>query len=44
MGAPLAGWLIDSYGGPAGYLFVLAAGLAAVAITIARRRDLAPRP
>ena len=44
VGAPLAGWLIDSYGGPAGYLFVFAAGLAAVAITIARRRDLAPRP
>jgi MFS family permease len=44
LGAPLAGGLIDSYGAAAGYLFAFAVGLAAVAITIARRRDLAPQP
>jgi hypothetical protein len=43
LGAPLAGRLIDSYGAPAGYLFAFAAGLAAVAIAVLRRRDLAPR-
>lgn len=43
LGAPLAGRLIDSYGAPAGYLFAFAAGLAAVAIAILRRSDLAPR-
>jgi hypothetical protein len=40
LGAPLAGRLIDSSGAPAGYLFALAAGLAAVAIAVLRRRDL----
>jgi MFS family permease len=42
LGAPLAGHLIDTHGAPAGYLFSLAAGLAAVAITLLRRSDLAP--
>jgi MFS family permease len=41
LGAPLAGRLIDAYGAPAGYLFAFAAGLAAVAIAVGRRRDLA---
>jgi hypothetical protein len=40
LGAPLAGRLIDSSGAPAGYLFALAAGLAAIAIAVLRRRDL----
>ncbi len=44
LGAPLAGYLIDSYGAAAGYLFAFAVGLAAVAITISRRRDLALQP
>jgi MFS family permease len=44
LGAPLAGRLIDSYGAPAGYLFAFAAGLAAVAIAVLRRHDLAPPP
>jgi hypothetical protein len=44
LGAPLAGALIDSRGAAAGYLFAFAAGLAAVAITSTRRRDLAPQP
>ena len=42
LGAPLAGHLIDAYGARAGYLFALAAGLVAVAITLLRRSDLAP--
>ena len=41
LGAPLAGRLIDLRGAPAGYLFAFAAGLAAVAIAVLRRRDLA---
>ncbi len=44
LGAPLAGRLIDTYGASAGYLFAFAAGLAAVAIAVLRRRDLSPRP
>jgi MFS family permease len=43
LGAPLAGRLIDLRGAPAGYLFAFAAGLAAVAITLLRRRALASR-
>ena len=43
LGAPLAGRLIDLHGAPAGYLFAFAAGLAAVAIAVLRRRDLASR-
>jgi MFS family permease len=42
LGAPLAGRLIDAAGAPAGYLFALAAGLTAVAITLLRRSDLTP--
>jgi predicted MFS family arabinose efflux permease len=42
LGAPLAGHLIDSSGAAAGYVFALTVGLAAVAITVLRRRDLAP--
>ena len=42
LGAPLAGRLIDAHGAPAGYLFALTAGLAGVAITVLRRRTLAP--
>ncbi len=41
LGAPLAGRLIDSHGAAAGYLFAFAVGLAAVAVTTLRRRDLA---
>jgi predicted MFS family arabinose efflux permease len=41
LGAPVAGRLIDAHGAPAGYLFAFAAGLAAVAIAVLRRRDLA---
>jgi len=41
LGAPLAGYLIDVRGVAAGYLFALAAGLAAVVITLPRRSDLA---
>jgi len=41
LGAPLAGYLIDSSGAPAGYLFAFTAGLAAMAITVLRRHDLA---
>ncbi len=44
LGAPLAGRLIDTAGAPAGYLFALTAGLAAVTITAARHRHLAPPP
>ncbi len=44
LGAPLAGRLIDFRGAPAGYLFAFAAGLAAVAIAVLRRRNLAPPP
>ena len=40
LGAPLAGHLIDLRGAPAGYLFALAAGLTAVAITLLHRRRL----
>jgi MFS family permease len=43
LGAPLAGRLIDASGAPAGYLFAFTAGLAAVAITLLRRRALASR-
>ncbi|HEY5987990.1 MAG TPA: MFS transporter [Streptosporangiaceae bacterium] len=43
LGAPLAGHLIDSYGAAAGYLFAFAVGLAAVAVTVLRRQDLAGR-
>jgi MFS family permease len=43
LGAPLAGHLIDASGAPAGYLFAFTAGLAAVAITLLRRRALASR-
>jgi Major Facilitator Superfamily len=41
LGAPLAGRLIDTAGPAAGYFFGFAAGLAAMAITILRRRHLA---
>ena len=41
LGAPVAGRLIDLHGAPAGYLFAFAAGLAAIAIAVLRRRDLA---
>jgi len=41
LGAPLAGHLIDSFGASAGYLFALAAGLTAIAITLPNRRRLA---
>lgn len=41
LGAPLAGRLIDSHGAPAGYLFAFTAGVAALAITILRRHNLA---
>jgi len=41
LGAPLAGQLIDFRGAPAGYLFAFAAGLAALAITLLQRRQLA---
>jgi len=44
VGAPLAGRLIDAAGAPAGYLFAFAAGLAAVAVVIVRRRCLTPAP
>ena len=44
LGAPLAGHLIDSSGPPAGYLFALAAGLTALAITLPYRRRLAAPP
>jgi MFS family permease len=40
LGAPLAGGLIDSFGAPAGYLFAFTAGLAALTVTVLRRRDL----
>ena len=40
LGAGLAGRLIDFRGAPAGYLFAVAAGLAALAITLLRRRQL----
>ncbi|HEX9357928.1 MAG TPA: MFS transporter [Streptosporangiaceae bacterium] len=41
LGAPLAGRLIDAHGASAGYLFAFAAGLAAMAIAVLRRRELA---
>jgi len=41
LGAPLVGQLIDFRGAPAGYLFAFAAGLAALAITLLQRRQLA---
>jgi len=41
LGAPVAGRLIDLHGAPAGYLFAFAAGLAAIAIAVLHRRDLA---
>lgn len=41
IGAPLAGRLVDANGAGAGYLFALAAGLAAIAILVIRFRDLA---
>src|SRR6266704_3509803 len=44
LGAPLAGRLIDARGAPAGYLFAFAAGLAAAAIAVLRRCNLAPSP
>jgi MFS family permease len=44
LGAPLAGHLIDSSGAPAGYLFALAAGLTALAITLPYRRRLTAPP
>ena len=44
LGAPLAGHLIDSSGPPAGYLFALAAGLTALAITLPCRRRLTAPP
>lgn len=40
LGAPVAGRLIDAHGAIAGYLFAFAAGLAALTITIWRRRDV----
>lgn len=43
LGAPLAGYLIDRSGASAGYLFAFAAGLVAVAITLAHRRRLTGR-
>jgi MFS family permease len=44
LGAPLAGHLIDSTGPAAGYLFALAAGLTALAITLPNRRRLTAPP
>jgi MFS family permease len=44
LGAPLAGHLIDAFGAPAGYLFAVAAGLIAVAITLPYRRRLTALP
>ena len=41
IGASLAGRLVDAHGAGAGYLFALAAGLAAIAILTMRFRNLA---
>jgi predicted MFS family arabinose efflux permease len=43
-GAPVAGHLIDSSGAAAGYLFAVAAGLTALAITLPYRRRLTAPP
>ena len=42
LSAPLAGQLIDTAGPPAGYLFALALGLAALTFAVLRRPRLAP--
>jgi hypothetical protein len=40
IGSSLAGRLVDAHGASAGYLFALAAGVAAIAILVTRYRDL----
>ncbi len=40
IGSALAGGLVDAHGATAGYLFALAAGVAAIAILVIRYRDL----
>jgi MFS family permease len=40
IGSSIAGRLVDAHGATAGYLFALAAGVAAIAILVIRYRDL----
>jgi predicted MFS family arabinose efflux permease len=40
IGSSIVGRLVDAHGASAGYLFALAAGIAAIAILVIRYRDL----
>jgi predicted MFS family arabinose efflux permease len=40
LGSALVGRLVDAHGASAGYVFALAAGVAAIAILVTRYRDL----